>query len=445
MGSIPAGAGEPESSGRSARRRRVYPRGCGGTDAGRRYVQDHPGLSPRVRGNRQPCATTGKRLRSIPAGAGEPWSTRLVRRVVRVYPRGCGGTPASASSSRSPRVYPRGCGGTVTTAWIPVTDAGLSPRVRGNHHGIPRGASVAGSIPAGAGEPKPRRGCPRPGWVYPRGCGGTRRRRRRLRVAPGLSPRVRGNRHDPAAVASRRRSIPAGAGEPVRRTSPGRSGQVYPRGCGGTGVWTAIQVFVLGLSPRVRGNPRLRGRRGRLPGSIPAGAGEPISVGLWWGSSKVYPRGCGGTPDVRQVCVLVRGLSPRVRGNPVREREAHAPQGSIPAGAGEPTAPPSGKYIDEVYPRGCGGTGPVLRGPRWRSGLSPRVRGNRGDGAEDVGLAGSIPAGAGEPRPNRPRPTSPRVYPRGCGGTATDSGVAVVTFWVYPRGCGGTATDSGSP
>ena len=71
------------------------------------------------------------------------------------------------------RVYPRGCGGTVKDALFAVNAAGLSPRVRGNRilEGVPYGTE--GSIPAGAGEPWPRRQPSDPHRVYPRGCGGT--------------------------------------------------------------------------------------------------------------------------------------------------------------------------------------------------------------------------------------------------------------------------------
>ena len=50
------------------------------------------------------------------------------------------------------------------------------------------------------------------------------------------------------------------------------------------------------------------------------------------------------------------GLSPRVRGNQNVSCEAVAADGSIPAGAGEPTGPTNSTPLSRVYPRGCGGT-----------------------------------------------------------------------------------------
>ena len=136
------------------------------------------------------------------------------------------------------------------------------------------------------------------------------------------------------------RSIPACAGEPSRPWRTQTVPMVYPRVCGGT---------------RSRCCP------------IPACAGEPAP------NHRVYPRVCGGTPPSATM-----GLSPRVRGNPLKmllprlSPRVRGNHGSIPACAGEP---------------------PPISIPRCAApnrGLSPRVRGNRCE-------VGSIPACAGEP------------------------------------------------
>ena len=49
--------------------------------------------------------------------------------------------------------------------------------------------------------------------------------------------------------------------------------------------------------------------------SIPAGAGEPSMPPTRIASITVYPRGCGGTAAVWPFALKVVGLSPRVRGN----------------------------------------------------------------------------------------------------------------------------------
>ena len=49
--------------------------------------------------------------------------------------------------------------------------------------------------------------------------------------------------------------------------------------------------------------------------SIPAGAGEPLGRAGGDPQMKVYPRGCGGTRRIKEWEKETRGLSPRVRGN----------------------------------------------------------------------------------------------------------------------------------
>ncbi len=71
-------------------------------------------------------------------------------------------------------------------------------------------------------------------------------------------------------------------------------------------------------------------------GSIPACAGEP-RVGYYTRfGQEVYPRVCGGTYLFHGADGGVKGLSPRVRGNPLAVPERSPPDGSIPACAGEP-------------------------------------------------------------------------------------------------------------
>ena len=76
-------------------------------------------------------------------------------------------------------------------------------------------------------------GC-RAAWVYPRGCGGASNMASRIQHGWGLSPRVRGSHCIVMGDALCYGSIPAGAGEPM--SSPMLSARP-------------------GLSPRVRGSP----------------------------------------------------------------------------------------------------------------------------------------------------------------------------------------------
>ena len=309
---------------------------CGGTSAWARPVPQPDGLSPRVRGNRQPVVRYHIRLRSIPACAVEPKSDRF-------------------RSFLNP-VYPRVCGGTVQTGRETVKEQGLSPRVRGNHRLRTLVGECARSIPACAGEPPGPPAALGLQRVYPRVCGGTQPAIRRKAPPIGLSPRVRGNRPNGAGNGEGTRSIPACAGE------PGQAGQmffhykVYPRVCGGTAIHELDDLSDQGLSPRVRGN-QVQGSMGRCQGgSIPACAGEPTGDVRSRSNSQVYPRVCGGTGHRFDRGATPVGLSPRVRGNRILPRARGVPNRSIPACAGEPGDGFIGIQTKEVYPRVCGGT-----------------------------------------------------------------------------------------
>ena len=171
-------------------------------------------------------------------------------------------------------------------------------------------------IPACAGEPHSGQAV-RPGQkVYPRVCGGTTWAPGQACNQLGLSPRVRGNQCGCRGLVGPDGSIPACAGEPnLERTGS-----------------SSLQ----GLSPRVRGNRREQGRDVLLVGSIPACAGEPPGPGsdIWY--ARVYPRVCGGTVCARGSGKTVVGLSPRVRGNPLAPARTYQAERSIPACAGEP-------------------------------------------------------------------------------------------------------------
>ena len=193
---------------------RVYPRVCGGTRSPGAPTAAWCGLSPRVRGNRLPFLPGDPDPGSIPACAGEPF-------LIITY-----------SSNR--KVYPRVCGGTHAGYMRTFNTIGLSPRVRGNHNARQQRLDQGGSIPACAGEPVLASMVTAVSPVYPRVCGGTRRPRRRLRWREGLSPRVRGNPAGWTTAATITGSIPACAGEPRHQVVHAAMPEVYPRVCGGT-------------------------------------------------------------------------------------------------------------------------------------------------------------------------------------------------------------------
>ena len=86
---------------------------------------------------------------------------------------------------------------------------------------------------------------------------------------------MRGNLQEKLETAGNVRAIPAGAGEPTPAPEGDADKEGYPRGCGGTEQEAADAWAVRGLSPRVRGNPGKVWVGGVIRRAIPAGAGEP--------------------------------------------------------------------------------------------------------------------------------------------------------------------------
>ena len=252
--------------------------------------------------------------------------------------------------------------------------------------------------------------------VYPRVCGGTTISRRTMERRSGLTPRVRGHRLVSPPCAQAGRSIPACAGAPGSPSSFLAISTVYPRVCGGTGISHSALSHAHGLSPRVRGHRWYVLWHVDMSRSIPACAGAPCGCSESWASIWVYPRVCGGTAGSRRWLSPGRGLSPRVRGHPTPTPEVTPLDGSIPACAGAPPTPGPWRYRCTVYPRVCGGT--LARGQesttRW---VYPRVCGGTVGiycvGVVDYGLSPRVRGHRG----NLLRWRWTTVYPRVCGGT----------------------------
>ena len=188
-----------------------------------------------------------------------------------------------------------------------------------------------------------------------------------------------------------------------------------------------------GLSPRLRGNPRWSARRSTRTRSIPAPAGEPSCCRACPWLPGVYPRACGGTRGHRLHQGEPGGLSPRLRGNQGFSLTGRANNISIPAPAGEPGHPLATSTPYRVYPRACGGTPSGAPTVIRVGGLSPRLRGNLKAAGGLLHLYGSIPAPAGEPNSLAGKPPLRRVYPRACGGTGVDNRRFVLGGGLSPR------------
>ena len=327
------------------------------------------------------------------------------------------GEPCRSGSPRSRQgVYPRPCGGAVGSIALNHSGTGLSPPMRGSRPSAQRPHGASGSIPAHAGEPWGMRSSLPPTRVYPRPCGGARDTSGDTPMGMGLSPPMRGSPQIGDGDAVVRGSIPAHAGEPVSRVMEVSNSRVYPRPCGGAGREISSAGATRGLSPPMRGSPEARQETPHGNGSIPAHAGEPWRAFSRSSHPWVYPRPCGGATSSALTMARPMGLSPPMRGSLSCEAFIRPPHGSIPAHAGEPLRGLRNEKRGWVYPRPCGGAATEAEKAAALAGLSPPMRGSPGGSSLPDGLMGSIPAHAGEPTGTWSRGTSWRVYPRPCGG-----------------------------
>ena len=292
---------------------------------------------------------------------------------------------------------------------------GPSPRVRGILLHVGDHPRQRGSIPAGAGNPCSWCTGPTGPAVHPRGCGESLGSAGGGLLAAGPSPRVRGIPVAEGGGEARHGSIPAGAGNPVSAVRALRAAGVHPRGCGESPAGAEPRYQPSGPSPRVRGIRLHAHRPEARDGSIPAGAGNPTKRRCRRRCSGVHPRGCGESASNSGADHPGHGPSPRVRGIPVRGAAGDGGAGSIPAGAGNPVCHQSSSLPRPVHPRGCGESQLLERGLVDGGGPSPRVRGIQRYPGPLADRLGSIPAGAGNPRSRAASTDARAVHPRGCG------------------------------
>ena len=194
----------------------------------------------------------------------------------------------------------------------------------------------------------------------------------------GPSPRERGSREAVPECRVVAGSIPARAGEPVSLYKSRILFRVHPRASGGAFPGQAEPCANLGPSPRERGSRLPLNRLAQGSGSIPARAGEPSARRSSATDSRVHPRASGGAYPRPSPHNLLRGPSPRERGS----RRTHLPQailgGSIPARAGEPDVRQCKRTGMWVHPRASGGAWKIDQFVAATKGPSPRERGSRG-------------------------------------------------------------------
>ena len=212
------------------------------------------GSSPRVRGTQENAETDNPRRRFIPACAGN--------------------TSAPHWHQSTPSVHPRVCGEHSDVVCVFHTCCGSSPRVRGTRQPVLVARGRLRFIPACAGNTLPPSTLPTRPPVHPRVCGEHPRGAGPAVRVGGSSPRVRGTPLAVRDAAKRARFIPACAGNTAGAVMCGPSPPVHPRVCGEHHPPRPHRVQACGSSPRVRGTPASAGQHLSKRRFIPACAGN---------------------------------------------------------------------------------------------------------------------------------------------------------------------------
>ena len=231
------------------------------------------GSSPRPRGTPSTGCGWRRKIRFIPAPAGNTVLERRHQNLRPVHPRARGEHGLVIIEKRrvlgsSPR--PRGT-------------RRLERPLGGKHRFIP--------APAGNTRPSARESAWRS--VHPRARGEHARSATICAVAPGSSPRPRGTRERTRDVDLLQRFIPAPAGNTERSWERSFRCPVHPRARGEHMRRIKANSVCSGSSPRPRGTPaRLLGRR-RSSRFIPAPAGNTLFFNETIRKLSVHPRARG--------------------------------------------------------------------------------------------------------------------------------------------------------
>ena len=311
---IPARAGNTRPLSAPARSSPVHPRAGGEHMAWRKLRSSHRGSSPRGRGTPGLRVDAGRRLRFIPARAG---NTR----------HGC-------PRRRCRTVHPRAGGEHAQELLDSVGYDGSSPRGRGTQRADPRRADGRRFIPARAGNTTCCPGSMRRSSVHPRAGGEHVSPAGASSAWSGSSPRGRGTPLLDVQHRREQRFIPARAGNTKSLMPHPHSGPVHPRAGGEHRMAPPCALRRGGSSPRGRGTPAgglSQARGGRF---IPARAGNTRPRACSLSPRTVHPRAGGEHPTGSDALLRTFGSSPRGRGTHLGHGRRHAQRRFIPARAG---------------------------------------------------------------------------------------------------------------
>ena len=272
-------------------------------------------------------------------------------------------------------------------------------------------------IPTCVGQPRtPPPACAW-GRAYPHVCGATHPTPEDGISVLGLSPRVWGNPSCDWSSVNFDRPIPTCVGQPQCRRCRLIRTTAYPHVCGATRLAAACRASGTGLSPRVWGNLCNAFGCRELRGPIPTCVGQPVRMFSFAEKESAYPHVCGATSLSTCIPAPQIGLSPRVWGNPFDADADELWPGPIPTCVGQPLVGLGAGRDGAAYPHVCGATGSILAVNIISTGLSPRVWGNQLRQFKNLEEIGPIPTCVGQPAHSQNGGASPTAYPHVCGAT----------------------------
>ena len=229
-----------------------------------------------------------------PRACGERWpAVTLVPNHVRFIPARAGNGRYATASFPLTTVHPRACGERFARGVAYLSGIGSSPRVRGTAAQAASLAAISRFIPARAGNGQFNPPGIESTTVHPRACGERATPKHRRSQGTGSSPRVRGTGEESRWPRARHRFIPARAGNGLHSLIPSPAIPVHPRACGERHTSTNRQHDAYGSSPRVRGTGQCCLCGGTRRRFIPARAGNGLDSCAALRLVTVHPRACG--------------------------------------------------------------------------------------------------------------------------------------------------------
>ena len=285
---------------------------------------------------------------------------------------------AGSDTTRALRpVHPRLCGEHAWKRRKPLCCSGSSPPVRGTHGRRVSRSAGGRFIPACAGNATRACRSQTNSAVHPRLCGERTIVNQGPHSPTGSSPPVRGTPHRHRGARTRRRFIPACAGNANSPSQPSAGKTVHPRLCGERSLMRCLVKPKRGSSPPVRGTQQAGVRRVVGVRFIPACAGNASDQSTPLPSTTVHPRLCGERNCNFPLILSVCGSSPPVRGTRCRSPYPQLPLRFIPACAGNAKFTLLSGRSAAVHPRLCGERQRMSIENRFQFGSSPPVRGTQ--------------------------------------------------------------------